>query len=62
MIEEVELFHWTTLERPSVADRFQPIEGAHFDEVIATKLTVDPWLPMAGLEEADHQELLPVTA
>ncbi len=43
-------------------DNFQPIEGAHFDEVIATKLTVDPWLPMAGLEEADHQELLPVSA
>ncbi len=24
VIEKVELFHWTTLEQPLVADRFQP--------------------------------------
>ena len=45
----------------SIDARFQPIAGAHFGEVIAAKLPVDPWLPMAGLEEADHKELIPVS-
>jgi len=25
VLEEVELLHWTTLEQPLVADRFQPV-------------------------------------
>ena len=32
VFEEVELFHWTALEQPLVADRYQPMAGARFDE------------------------------
>jgi hypothetical protein len=42
--------------------RFQPIAGAHFDEVMATKLPVEPRSPMAGLEEADRYWLRQVSA
>jgi hypothetical protein len=42
VFEEVGLFHWTTLEQPLVADTYQPIEGACFGKVSATKLPVNP--------------------
>jgi len=42
VFEEVELFHWTTLEQPLVADRFQPMAGARFDKVSTTKLPINP--------------------
>jgi hypothetical protein len=35
-----------------------PIEGAHFEEFVASKLPVDPMLPTTGLEQADRQPLL----
>lgn len=34
------------------------IEGAHFEEFVASKLPVDPCLPTTGLEQADRQPLL----
>lgn len=40
--------------------RNQPMAGAGFDEVLNTKLPVDPRSPMTGLEEANHKRLLPV--
>jgi hypothetical protein len=61
VFEEVDLFHWTTLEQPQVADSFQPNAGARFDAVLASKLPVDPRLPPIALEQADHKRLLPVT-
>ena len=51
-----------TFDLAALTGRVQPIAGAHLGEVIAAKLPVDTWLPMAGLEEADHEELLPLRA
>jgi hypothetical protein len=62
VFEEVGLFHWTTFEQPLVADRFQPTAGARFDEVPATNLPIDLWLPMTGAEQADRNWLQPVWA
>jgi len=31
--------------------------GAHFDEMLAAKLSIDPWLPTAALEKADRKSL-----
>ena len=36
VLEEVDLFHWTTLAQPLVTDGFQPKAGARLDEVPAT--------------------------
>jgi hypothetical protein len=34
--------------------------GARFHEVIATKLPVDPRLPVTGMERADRKQLRPL--
>jgi hypothetical protein len=39
-------------------DSTWPIEGAYFEEIVTSKLPVDPWLPTTGLEQADRQPLL----
>lgn len=44
----------------SVNGNFQPIKVARFDEVLATKLPVDPRLPPTDLEQADRNWLQPV--
>jgi hypothetical protein len=31
--------------------------GAHFHEMLAAKLSVDPWLPTTALEKADRESL-----
>jgi hypothetical protein len=33
--------------------RFLPMAGARFDEVLASRLPINPRLPMTGLEQAD---------
>jgi hypothetical protein len=50
------------LEQPLVANRFQPMAGARFDEVLATKLPGDFQLPPTALEQADRNRLQPVMA
>jgi hypothetical protein len=62
VFEDVELCHWTTLEQPLVADRFQPDAGVRLDGVLASKLPVDPLLPPTALEQADRKRVDPLCA
>jgi hypothetical protein len=50
------------LAQPLVADRFQPMPGARFDEMLATKLPGDFQLPPTALEQVDRNRLQPVMA
>jgi len=36
--------------------------GARFGEMVATRLTIEPWLRMAGMEQAERKRLLPLCA
>jgi hypothetical protein len=40
--------------------RYWSLAGAHFDEMVATKLPVKPWFPAAAMEQADRKSLRPL--
>jgi hypothetical protein len=37
------------------------VAGARFDEMVASKLPVDPYSPLAAMEQADRKSQVPVT-
>ena len=62
VFEEVDLFHWTTLEQPLVAVRFQPMTGACFDEVLAQKAPFIPCRSMSAVKLVNCEPLHPLLA
>ena len=53
---------WTASYRPLVTASFQPNAGAPIDEMLTTKLPVDPKFPLTALEQANCAGLKPVCA